>query len=253
MVVRVEMEAVADREAFAGLLARSDHRVALGGGNRHRLLADDVLASTKGRDDVLGVDAGRRHDIDDVDRLVGGDLVPLLVGIDIGFIEAMELRELHALLTGTRDHCHELHVLGLQQRGRELAVRVTAEAAERETERLAAGFRRPQRRSEGVTGGQAAKGTEEFTTSRAHRGADVCMPMVGLSKPDGAPRLPVTCRPRRRKPSGRTPSCHHPRPRKPFRARGRLRGQSSSHAGSRAFQGAGGSPRCCRKSRPSRR
>ena len=82
----------------------------------------------------------------------------------------MELRELYALLARTRDHRHELHVLGLEQRRRELAVGIITQATEREAERLAAGLRRAQRRSEGITGGQAAKGTEEGTTSRAHRG-----------------------------------------------------------------------------------
>ena len=164
------MEAVANCQSPAGLLARGDHRVAISSRSGHRLLADDVLAGAKGRDDVLGVDAGRRHHIDDIDRLISGDLVPLLVRIDIGFIEAVELRELHALLARTRDHRHELHVLRLQQRRRQFTVRVVTQAAQRETERLAAGFRRAECGGEGITSGQAAKGTEEGTTSRAHRG-----------------------------------------------------------------------------------
>ena len=129
-----------------------------------------MLAGAEGVDDVLRMDARRCDDVDDIDRLVGGDLVPLVIRIDIGFVEAMKLRQLLTLRTGTRDRRDQLHVLGLQQGRRELAVRVAAQAAERETEGLAAGLRRAQRRSEGITRGEAAEGTEESTTSRAHRG-----------------------------------------------------------------------------------
>ena len=253
LMIRIEVEAIADGEALAGLLARSDHRVALGGRNGHRLLADDMLAGAEGIDDVLTVNPRGRHHIDDVDRLVRRDLVPLVVRIDIGFVEAVELRELHALLTRAGDGGHQLHVLGLQQRRRQLAVRIIPQAAERETEGLAAGLRRSQGGSKGITGGQAAEGTEESTTSRAHRGARVYIPMVGAGKPDGVPWPPVTSRRRRRTPSGRTPSWHRPRPRKPFRAHGRRRERWSNRAGCRYLRGDDGSPRCCRKSRPSRR
>ena len=129
-----------------------------------------MLAGPESVDDVLPVNSRGRHHVDDIDRLVGGDLVPLVIRIDIGFVEAMKLRQLLTLRTGTRDRRDQLHMLGLQQGRRELAVRVAAQAAERETERLAAGFRRAQRRSEGITRGEAAEGTEESTTSRAHRG-----------------------------------------------------------------------------------
>jgi len=50
-----------------------------------------------------------------------------------------------ALLTlgaRTGDRGHELHVLGLEQRGRQLAVGVATEAAQGEPERLAARLRR---------------------------------------------------------------------------------------------------------------
>ena len=169
-MIRIEVKTIADGEALARFLAGGDHRVAFGGRNGHRLLADDMLAGAESREDVLGVDAGRRDHIDDIDRLIGSDLVPLFIRIDIGFVEAMELRELHALLACTRDHRHQLHVLGLQQGRRELAVRVAAQAAERQAEGLTPGLRRTQCRSEGITGGEAADGTEESTTSRAHRG-----------------------------------------------------------------------------------
>ena len=142
LVIRIEVQAVADRETLTGLLARRDHRITVGDRGRHRLLADDVLAGAEGVDDVLRVDAGRRDDVDDIDILIGGDLVPLVVGINVSRIEAMELRQLLTLRTGTRDRRDQFHVLGLQQGRRELAVRVAAQAAERETERLAAGFRR---------------------------------------------------------------------------------------------------------------
>ena len=79
LVIRIEVKTIADGEALAGLLARSDHRVALGGRNGHRLLADDMLTGAESREDVLGVDAGRRDHIDDIDRLIGSDLVPLFV------------------------------------------------------------------------------------------------------------------------------------------------------------------------------
>ena len=124
-MIRIEVEAIADRETLAGLLARGDHGVAFGGRSGHRLLADDVLAGPEGGDDVLRVDAGGRDDVDDIDGLVGGDLVPLVVGVDVRFVETMELRELHALLARTGDRRDELDVLCLQQRGRELAVRIT--------------------------------------------------------------------------------------------------------------------------------
>ena len=170
LVIRIKVKAIADRETLAGFLAGGDHRVALGGGNSHGLLADDVLAGTEGRYDVLGVDTGRRNDIDDIDGLIRRDLVPLLVRVDVGFVEAVEFRELHALLSGTRDHRHELHVLGLQQRRRQLAVGIVTQATEGEAERLTAGLRGAKGRSEGITSGQAANGTKEGTTSRAHRG-----------------------------------------------------------------------------------
>ena len=107
----------------------------------------------------------------------------------------MELRQLHALLACTRDHRHQLHVLGLQQGRRELAVRVAAQAAERETEGLAAGLRRAQRRSEGITRGEAAEGTEESTTSRAHRGESFSTPACPprKCKVGAAPRAALVC------------------------------------------------------------
>ena len=126
LVIRIEVQAVADCEALTRLLTRRDHGVAVGDRGRHRLLADDVLAGAEGIDDVLRVDAGGRDDVDDVDVLIGGDLVPLVVGIDIGYVEAMELRQLLPLRAGARDRGHQLHMLGLQQCRRELAIGIAA-------------------------------------------------------------------------------------------------------------------------------
>ena len=162
------MQAVADRQALAGLLAGGDHGIAFGDGGRHRLLADDVLAGTEGGDDVLGMDAGRRDHVDHVDRLVRGDLLPLVVRVDVGVGEAVELGELLTLGARAGDRGHELHVLGLEQRGRQLAVRVTTQTAQGEPERLAAGFGRAQGGGEGIAGGEAAEGGEERTTGGAH-------------------------------------------------------------------------------------
>ena len=129
-----------------------------------------MLAGAESRDDVLGVDTGRRDHVDDVDRRIRGDLVPLVIGIDVGFVEAVELRELHALLARTGDGRDQLDVLRLEQRGRELAIGVAAQAAQGEAEGLTAGFRGAQGRSKGITGGQATEGSQERTTRRAHRG-----------------------------------------------------------------------------------
>ena len=124
LVVRVVMQAIAEGEALAGLLTRGDHGVAVSDGGRHRLLADDVLAGAEGGDDVLGVDAGRRDHVDHIDRLVRGDLVPLVIRIDVGVSEAVQLGELLPLGARAGDRGDELHVLGLKQRGRELTVGV---------------------------------------------------------------------------------------------------------------------------------
>ena len=67
-----------DRETRVGAVGGLDHAAALGDGDGHRLLDEDVLAGRSGRDDLVGVTVGRGGDDDGVhvapgkQRLVAG-------------------------------------------------------------------------------------------------------------------------------------------------------------------------------------
>ena len=67
------VEAVGDHELDAGGAAGVDHAAALGGGDVHGLLAEDVLAGAGGANGVFGVHAVGQGDVDGVDGGVGGD------------------------------------------------------------------------------------------------------------------------------------------------------------------------------------
>ena len=73
------VEAVGDHELDAGGGAGGDHAAALGGGDVHGLLAEDVLAGAGGAEGVLGVHGVGEGDVDGVDGGVGGDAVEVFV------------------------------------------------------------------------------------------------------------------------------------------------------------------------------
>ena len=78
------VQPIGDHQFDSGGTAGVDHAAALGGGDVHGLLAEDVLAGTGGADGVLGVHGVGEGDVDGVDGGVGGDAVEVLVGVDGG-------------------------------------------------------------------------------------------------------------------------------------------------------------------------
>jgi hypothetical protein len=77
-------EALPDAEDDAGLVDRLEHRSGLGDRVGHRLLARDVLARARGRDDVVVVEVRGREDLDRVDLVVGEEGVE--AGVDLGHV-----------------------------------------------------------------------------------------------------------------------------------------------------------------------
>ena len=61
-------------------LGRLDHALRVGGGQRERLLAQDVLAGAGGGDRPLGVEVVRQRDVDGVDVRVGEERLVRAVG-----------------------------------------------------------------------------------------------------------------------------------------------------------------------------
>ena len=164
-MVGIVVEAVADGQVLAGLLTRGDHRLALRDRRGHGLLTDDVLTSAEGIDDVLGVDAGRRHHVDDVDVLVRGDFVPLVVAVDVFDRETMRLRQLLALGARAGDGADQTNVRRLEQSRGQFAIGITTQAAEGQAEFAALRLvSRKQARCKSESGGRGGEGAEELTT-----------------------------------------------------------------------------------------
>jgi hypothetical protein len=79
---------VGDAEPHAIGAPRGDHPVAGGEVERHRLLAQHVLARFGGCDGLIGVQVNRRRDVDGVDSRVADALAP--VGVRLGYGDQLE-------------------------------------------------------------------------------------------------------------------------------------------------------------------
>ena len=80
----LEVQAVGDHQLDAVLGAGGDHPLALGGGHRHRLLAQDVDAGARGANRILRVLRVGQRDVDRVDVLEAGLVVVVVVGAGRG-------------------------------------------------------------------------------------------------------------------------------------------------------------------------
>ena len=109
-----------------------------------------MLSRLGGGNAVLGVKTVRRHHVDDVDVGVARDLLHRVVAEDVLLGKAVFVRPLHPLVPAARDDSGELAVLGLEQRRRQAAGGVAAEADERDAELPV--------RGRGVRGPGAARG-----------------------------------------------------------------------------------------------
>src|SRR6185503_6656926 len=152
-VVGLELQAVADAELHAGLLAGIDHLLAALDGDLERLLAVHMLARGRGGQRVLHVQRIRRHHVDDVDVLVLGHLVHRVVGVHIARGNVVLLLPLGGLRRRARDDAGEAAIAGLEQRRRDLVRREAPEAAQRHAElargRLTVGRRKQREGGEG--------------------------------------------------------------------------------------------------------
>ena len=104
IIMRLELQPVADRQLHVVRAAGADHRIALGHAHGHRLLADDVLARAGDRDHVRRMEGVGGGDIDDVDVGITRELGNLLVVVDVPRGETVLLREGRALVGRARDH-----------------------------------------------------------------------------------------------------------------------------------------------------
>ena len=73
----------------AGLLRRRDHAVAIGGGQRERLLEEDVLAGLQRRDRRFGVEVRRQRVADRLDRRVLDDRAVVGGGAGADFLREL--------------------------------------------------------------------------------------------------------------------------------------------------------------------
>src|ERR1017187_8993773 len=94
------MNAIGDHQVAAGVAAACDYLAALGGGDGHGLLAQDVLPELRGRDGVFAVHAVGQADIDGVHVFVVADSIVGLVGVDGAFGDAVQRRVVLALGLG---------------------------------------------------------------------------------------------------------------------------------------------------------
>ncbi len=94
------VDAVGDHELDIGFAAGVDHGAALGGGDGHGLLAEDVLAGLRGADGVLAMHAVGQTDVYGVDVFVVADAVEGFVGVDGGFGDAVHFGVVLALGIG---------------------------------------------------------------------------------------------------------------------------------------------------------
>jgi hypothetical protein len=132
---RVVVAVVSDGETHAVLPRGRDHALAGGGIERHRLLAEDMLARLRRRHRLLGVEPhGCRH-VDGVDPLVAHELAP--VGVRASRpVAGRELRGLLRLGPGHRD---ERAVGGFAERGGDPLLRDVAAAHEPPADRVEPG------------------------------------------------------------------------------------------------------------------
>jgi hypothetical protein len=116
----IEVEPVADHEVDVVGAASVDHVAALGGGNSHGLLTEDMLAGFGGADGVLAVHRVGERDVDGVNGFVVSDVVIGFVGIDGVGGDAVLIAKLFAFVGGVScDETAEGGDLGLRDRAHE--------------------------------------------------------------------------------------------------------------------------------------
>ena len=158
LVVRLVAAAVGHHQLLVGRLGRRDHLLAvLGRGVGHRLLAQHVLAGLERADRVLGVHAVGQHDVDGLDVRVVGDLVEVLVVVDVLRIDAVDLREPRRLLRAAADEGDDLRLLALREGREDLVGGQPADPDERPSHLLPGDFGQPDVGHLGRGGGDGAE------------------------------------------------------------------------------------------------
>jgi hypothetical protein len=104
-------------EKLPGAFGCRDHRLGVGRGGGHRLLAEDMLARLDRADRKLRVQRIGHGDIDELDRRVVGDTFELVVGVmSLGRDVVIVADLAHLLAAAAHEPC-EIAVLGLLERG----------------------------------------------------------------------------------------------------------------------------------------
>ena len=119
--------------------AGRDHRLAIGRRSRHGLLAEHVLAGSRGRDDCLLMQRVRRHDIDGIDGRIRLHLGPVVVAIDGVGRDAVLGRHEFRFFGRPGDERHELRALRVAEGRQDLLQSQSPEPQNREADAVRRG------------------------------------------------------------------------------------------------------------------
>lgn len=132
--MRLEVTAITNSEALVSLLGFFNHLNGLFQVTRHRLLAADVLARFEGAHHKFVVGARRGDDVDDVDVGIVGDLLEVLVVVNLVLWNTV-LRAVHLpFLRRTGDEGDQATVLTVLEVRHDVSGGVTAETEDGPTD-----------------------------------------------------------------------------------------------------------------------
>lgn len=124
--------AVPDEEMHAADISGLDHRLAVGDGQRHRLLDEDMLAMGRREADMGDMELVRGGDVERLDRVVGAEPLDTVIAACRRTLPREIAFELPARLlarVGGSDEPHE----GMMRQGRQHQHESAAEADDAET------------------------------------------------------------------------------------------------------------------------
>ena len=195
-VVGLVLAAIGDHQLHLRGRAGLDHRPRLPRGDRHRLLAQDVLAGARRGDHLVAVERVRGDDVDRLHLRVAGERVPAVVAVDRLRLDAVLRRHRLGLVGRARHQRDGLGLAALAEGRKDLLQRQPAEAHDREADPL--GRRQRRRRGRGRAVGRSAPVRE------AH---PAVLDLAGIDRPlragQALPRRTLTRSPLNRSPLGR--------------------------------------------------